>query len=161
MFYRLWAWFRMLPSDAKAVVSSISSTAAAKDPEKKRKPGLKDVIFHPKYPWTAANSCCSSAIQCSKQGREALVKRYRATVDKVPWNLLWPQWSQVVSHSRMSRRISGGTGYSLGDAPWTLEVQLSCFYMSRWRTSSHIEPYPTSKMWSIHPEKAVRFKVLQ
>lgn len=160
MFYCLWARYRMLPSDAKAVVSSISSTAAGEGPEKKKRLGLKDVIFHPKYSWTAANSCYSSAIQCSNQDGEALVKTYKATVDKVPWNL-WPQRSQVVSHLRTSRRVSGGTGYSLVDAPWTSEVQLSCFHMSGWRTSSHIEPYPTSKMWSIHPEKAIRLKVLQ
>lgn len=50
LFYHLWARYRMLPSDAKAVVSSISSTAAGEGPEKKRRLGLKDVIFHPKYP---------------------------------------------------------------------------------------------------------------
>lgn len=50
VFYDLWAQHRILPSDTKAVVSSISSTAASKGPEKKRSLGLKGVIFHPKYP---------------------------------------------------------------------------------------------------------------
>jgi len=74
----------MLPSDAEAVVSSISSNAAGEGPEKKRRIGLRDVIFHPKYSQTAANSCYSSVIQRSKQDKELLVKRYRVIVDKVP-----------------------------------------------------------------------------